>query len=419
MANDLKRELNQIQCPKCGNEFSVTEAMAGDIHKELEEKFRRQAQVLQAELKQKHEIFLKEKEAFSETLTKKLSEEKVLLERKIKEEQAKQSEIQVQDLKTQVLEKDKRVQDLTRNELELRQKARQLEEADKARELDYQRKLDAQKTAMEEDLRKALAQEYLLKSAEKDLQIASLRKQAEEMKRKAEQGSQQMQGEALELEIERALAGQFPLDAIVPVGKGQKGGDIVQEVRLKTGQEAGKILYELKNTKNWSDGWLVKAKDDQRLVKAAFVVLITTVMPKDTNEQTAFVDGVWVCTPTSFHWLAMALRSHLTEVFFAHTAAQGKGEKLDSLYHYMIGSEFRQRIEATVEAFRSMQEGLASERRAMNAIWSKREKCLEKVIMNTTGLYGDIQGIVGTTLPKIASLELEPLALLEGPEVEV
>lgn len=269
---------------------------------------------------------------------------------------------------------------------------------------------------LEEELRKSLAQEYQLKNAEKDMQIAALRKQAEEMRRKAEQGSQQIQGEVFELEVERSLAAQFPLDSIVPVGKGQKGGDIVQEIRLKTGQEAGKILYELKNTKNWSDGWISKAKDDQRSVKAGFVVIITTVMPKDSGH-TALVDGVWVCDPMSFNGLALCLRNHLTEVFFAHAAAQGKGEKLDSLYHYMIGSDFRQRIEAIVESFRSMREGLESEKRAMNAIWSKREKWIERVVLNTTGLYGDIQGIVGATLPKIASLEFEEeVPLLSHPE---
>jgi len=409
----MASETHQILCPGCGLQFSPTEAMAGEIEKEIEKKFRQKTVAMEQQLKAKEDTLLREKAllekqktGIQETVQGLLVKEKATLQAQMREELAKKSQVELQDLQAQIRERDKQVNELAQNELALRKRARELEEKEKQQELEMQRQMDQQRVLLEEELRKRLGTEYQMKNAEKDLQLEGMRKQIEELKRKSEQGSQQTQGEVMELEVERILATQFPKDEIIPVAKGTKGGDTVHSVVAANGQVAGRILYEIKNTKNWSDTWIPKARDDQREAKAEFIVLITSVLPKGAKN-ISLVDGVWVCDMASFLGLAVALRHHVNEVFFARSAAAGKGEKLDTLYHYMTDIQFRQHIEAIVEAFKGMRSGLDQEKRAMQKIWAAREKCIERVIMSTAGLYGDIQGIIGASLPKIASLELD------------
>jgi hypothetical protein len=248
-----------------------------------------------------------------------------------------------------------------------------------------------------------------LKTAEKDKQLEDMRRQIEDLKRKAEQGSQQTQGEVLELEIESNLRTAFPHDEIIPVPKGMKGGDIIQKVKTTSGQDAGVIIWETKRTKSWSDGWIDKLKDDQRSIAAEFAVIVSQVLPKGVSHL-AQIDGVWVADFLSFVGIAVALRSHVLQIFQARAVAAGKGEKLDFLYSYLTGTQFKQRVEVIVESFKSMQEDLDKEKRVIQKGWATREQQIARVLVSTVGMYGDIQGIVGASLPKIAALELE------GPE---
>lgn len=392
--------MNQIECPKCRHAFSVTE----EIERDVANKYQRKVAELEADFKKKKESVADEVQAL-------LQKEKAALESRLKETFAKQGSLELQDLKSQLLERDKKIEEAQKHELALRKRARELEDKEKQLELDLQRKLDAQKSTLEEDLKKRLTEEFQLKLAEKELKLEGMTKKIEELKRKAEQGSQQMQGEAFEMEIAKTLTAKFPSDTIVDVQRGKRGADILHQVVTRDGAEAGKILYEAKNTKAWGNDWIAKAKEDQRTAKAECVVLITEVLPKDVRGF-GFVDGVWVTDFASCVSLAQALRIQLLELAAARNASLGKGEKLDCLYQYMTETQFRQRIEAIIEGFRMMRDSLEREKTAMQRIWAQREKCLEQVISNTSGMYGDVQGIIGASLPKIAQLELDEGALL-------
>jgi len=311
-------------------------------------------------------------------------------------------------LQAQVAEKEQKLLDAQSKELELRKQRRDLEEKYKNIELEMARKLDEERERMREEISKSVAENHRLKDMEKDKKMNDMLRRIEELKRKAELGSQQLQGEVLELELEEVLKANFPFDQIEPVSKGKRGADILQKVHNQSSQYCGTVVWELKRTKGWSDGWIEKLKEDQRETKAEIAVLATTALPKEVNSF-GYINGVWVTNPTLAVCLAIALRMNLIQVANAKMAAVGKGEKMEVLYNYLSGKEFGQRVEAIVEAFISMRSDLEKEKSAMNKIWSKREKQIERVIHNISGMYGEMQAIVGGSLPQIKSLELKSL----------
>jgi hypothetical protein len=272
-------------------------------------------------------------------------------------------------------------------------------------ELDVARKVDEERQKVEEEVATRIAEDNRAKDLEKEKQLSDLRKQIEDLKRKAEQGSQQTQGEAVELELEDILRVNFPYDQIEPVGKGIKGADILQRVHTSTGQFCGTIIWESKNTKAWSDGWIEKLKDDQRTAKAEIAALATIVLPKDVSHFSC-VEGVWVTDFSTVIGVASALRANLSQVAITKLASEGKSDKMEMLYGYLSGTEFKQRVEAIVESFVTMKDDLEREKRAMESTWAKRDKQIHKVIQNVSGMYGDMQGIIGASLPKIDYLEL-------------
>lgn len=402
-----------IECPECGHEFSVADALSSEIEEKFKKKFlkdisKKDAEIekIQADLENEKKTLAKKQIELDKTVQEKLAFEKVDLEKKLRASIVEQSKLEFEDLKTQVQEKSKQIAEAQKMELELRKKSRDLEEKEKSLELELQRKFDAEKTKIEEDVAKRIVEDQRLKGAEKDKQLDDMRKQIEDLKRKAEQGSQQSQGEVLELEIEASLKALFITDQIEPVAKGMKGGDLIQKVFNSLGQHAGTIIWETKRTKSWSDGWVEKLKEDQRAISAEFAVIVTQVMPKDVNNL-GQINGVWVVDYRTYHGIAIALRSNLIQLFQARSAVAGKGEKMDFLYNYLTGTQFKQRVEAIVEAFRSMQIDLDKEKRVIQKNWSAREQQISKVLISTVGMYGDVQGIVGASLPKIAALEFE------------
>jgi len=406
-------EANKIQCPKCGTSISLNEALSADVKEQYRKEFQELSAKREAEVTKLQQSLEKEKEAISaqkaeidKTIQSRLSSEKTALEKTLREDLAIRNRVEMEDLKAQVAEKAKQIADAQKIELDLRKKTRELEEKERGLEVELQRKFDAEKGKIQEETALRLSEENRLKAAEKDKQLEDMRRQIEDLKRKAEQGSQQAQGEILELEIESALKAVFPIDQIDPVPKGMKGGDIIQKVITSTGQHAGTIIWETKRTKAWSDGWIDKLKDDQRAIAAEFAVIVTQVMPKDVSHL-AMVDGVWLVDFMTFRGIAVALRSNLLQLFQARSVAAGKGEKMDFLFNYLTGTQFKQRVETIVESFRTMQEDLEKEKRTIQKGWAAREQQLVRVLTSTVGMYGDIQGIVGASLPKIASLELE------------
>ncbi|MEQ1934769.1 MAG: DUF2130 domain-containing protein, partial [Fimbriimonadaceae bacterium] len=223
--------------------------------------------------------------------------------------------------------------------------------------------------------------------------------------RKAEQGSQQLQGEVFELELEGLLRAKFPLDSIEPVAKGKEGGDVLQRIVGPLGQACGAILWESKRTKNWSDGWLAKLRDDQRTAKAEAALLVSEVLPKGV-QSFDLIDGVWVAEPRCAMPLAIALRQSLVELTMARQAGEGQQTKMELVYQYLTGPRFKHRVEAIVEKFSDMHEDLEKERKNTMRLWAKREAQIRGVIESTAGMYGDLQGIAGRSLQEIEGLSV-------------
>ncbi|MBU4350744.1 DUF2130 domain-containing protein [Patescibacteria group bacterium] len=306
-------------------------------------------------------------------------------------------------LEEQLTEKESKLREATEKELVLRKEKNKLEEDKRNFELEKQRQLDEERKKITEDANKKANEEQQYVIAQLKKQLSDATKAKDDLARKLEQGSQQTQGEVLELELEKILKAEFPYDEILPVPKGVSGVDIIQKVLNRSGHSCGQIVWESKKTKGWNEGWIQKLKDDQRAIKAELAVIVSVVLPEDVKGF-ALRDNVWVCDIKLAVALATALRMNLESVTREKAMSVGKNEKMEILYAYLTGVEFKQRVEAIVEAFSSMDEGLKKERIAYEKIWSEREKQLKKVIGNTVGMYGDLSGLV--TLPQIKRLEL-------------
>jgi hypothetical protein len=251
----------------------------------------------------------------------------------------------------------------------------------------------------------------LLEAERREFQKKLAAREVEELKRKLEQGSQQTQGEAFELELENLLRGKFPLDLIEPVAKGETGGDIVQTINGQLDAPAGVILWELKNTKNWSDTWLPKLRDNKRAAKADVALIISTALPKGV-ETFDLVDGVYVAHPRCAVPVALTLRQGLLEIANARATQAGQQSKAEQVYQYLTGSRFKQRIEAVVERFKDMREDIDKERKFMVKAWAKREAQVSAMIESTVGMVGDLHGIMGQAMPEIPAIDEPPM--LEG-----
>ena len=365
-----------IKCPECGEVIELSEAISHDI---------------EIRLKQQYEN--------------KIEKTKKSIEEKAKKEVQESLNIKISDLNEQLEEKTKNLKEAQKQEIELRKRQRELVEKEEKLELELSRKIDAERQKIIQKTSKEFEETHRLKDAEKDKQLDDMKRQIDELKRKAEQGSQQMQGEVLELELEESLKEEFPFDVIEPVAKGVKGGDIIQTVKTQSGRICGKILWETKRTKNWSESWIQKLKDDQRDAKADLAILASETLPKGFHHF-RLISGVWVTDILSAVSLALALRVVLIQVARERETQVGKKEKMELAYNYLTGQEFRNRVEAIVESFTAMKADLEAERRAMLKIWAKREKQIERVISNAAGMHGDLQEIAGSSLPTIKMLEL-------------
>ena len=297
---------------------------------------------------------------------------------------------------------------------ELLRKHRELEDARREFELTIEMRVQAGLSEVHTKARQEAEDALKLKVSEKDQRIAAMNRKIEELKRKADQGSQQAQGEVLELELEALLRNKFPLDHIEPVGKGEFGGDLIQTVNYTVGQSAGVILWEFKRTKSWSDTWIPKLRDDQRAAKADIALIVSQTLPKQV-ETFDLIDGVWVAHLRCAIPVATALRHSLIEIAGARSAQQGQQTKMEQVYQHLTGPRFRHRVEAIVEKFADMKDDLDKERKFMSKLWAKREAQILGVIVSTAGMYGDLQGIAGKALPEIQSLDM-PLLELLAPE---
>ncbi|MGA2248567.1 MAG: DUF2130 domain-containing protein [Verrucomicrobiota bacterium] len=315
---------------------------------------------------------------------------------------------EVADLQEILKEREGKLAEAQNAQADLLKKQRELDDAKRELNLTVEKRVQEGLNATRQQARKEATDELNLKVAEKEKTITDMQKQIEDLKRKAEQGSQQLQGEVQELELEGLLRAKFPRDTIEPVPKGEHGGDVLHRVIGPLGQTCGTILWESKRTKNWSDTWLPKLRDDQRTAKAEIAVIVSRALPQDV-ETFGQMEGVWVAQPQAALAVALALRFALTETAMARQASDGQQTKMGMVYEYLTGPRFRQRVQAIAEAFGSMMEDLDKEKRAIMKQWAKREEQIGRVTEATVGMYGDLQGIAGKSLQEIEGLEFKAL----------
>lgn len=374
--SDLK-----IQCPTCSSEIELTEQLAGPLVADLKSTFKDELAKREAQLAQA----VAEAEARAKLAGKaEASADQIALQERVKEQDVKLRAAQAAQAAGM-----KREQELKDKEAEI--------------DLTVQKMIAAERDALVERLSKDADEKAALKVAEQAQMIDGMKKQIEALKQKSEQGSMQTQGEAAEMVLEEMLAQAFPLDGFSPIAKGVGGADVRQDV-MANGVVAGRILWESKRTKNWTAGWLAKLRDDQR-ASGCEVAVITSVALPDGVDSFGIVDGIWVCAPRYAVPLATSLRHGLIEVAGAKGRAMGQETKMEMIYDYLTGTQFKQRVDAIVERFEDMQDNLRKERVFIEKQWALRAKQIDLVIASTVGMHGDLQGIAGRSMPEIASLD--------------
>ena len=383
-----------ISCPSCGKKIPLTRALRAEIEASLKLQFDETLHNRERELRAKYESRLEGDLQRAQADAAKKAEKRVAQE--------------LAGLKNQVKDQAKDLEEARRLELSMRKREREFERKQQELELTVAREIDKERTRLVTETQERLAAEHRLKDAEKERQLGDMRRQIEDLKRKAEQGSQQLQGEAGEGELESLLRANFPSDEISAIGQGVRGADVHQVVIDPRGGKIGAILWECKNTRNWSDGWIAKLKQDQRSLHADVAVLVTATLPKGCT-RFALIESVLVTDFACAAGLAAVLRANLCQLAQTRRAAISKEESLELLHRYLSGVEFRHRVEAVVEAFTAMRHDLDQERRAAERQWARRSRQIDAVTFNVSGMYGDLQGLVPA---------LPPIALLELPEAE-
>lgn len=408
-----------ITCPACKTEIKLTESLAAPLIEstrlQYEQKIsQKDADISkrEAEVHTQREALIKAQNALQEHIEIKVKEEreKIVIEETRKARISLSLELEQKDkdlveLQEVLKDRDIKLSEAQKAQAELIRKQRELDDAKREMELTIEKKVQDSLSLVRDQATKEAGEVHKLKILESQQQMAAMQRQIEELKQRAEQGSQQLQGEVQELELESALLARFSLDLIEPVPKGEHGGDILHRVIGSHGKPCGTILWECKRTKNWSDGWLSKLRDDQRTAKAEIALIISHALPKDIDTFD-FIDGVWVSNPRYAIPIAIMLRQTLIDLTTARQLGEGQKTKMEMVYQYLTGSRFRHRIEAIVEKFSDMQEDLDKERRTMMRQWAKREEQIRGVIDATAGMYGDLQGIAGKTLQEIEGLNI-------------
>ena len=437
-------EAQKILCPNCKTEISVDDVLHAQIEARIRDQYeadkRKDAEALAAKeaalARKAEEVEAAKKnadKAVADAVSAKMAElahkeeevdkarrdVEMLVANAVKEKLAlREQEIRQQAAQDAANEKKREIdvlqareQDLTakltvaRNEqIQLMDDKKRLQDEKEAFEIEKRKQLEDARAHIKEEADRKAAEAYQTVLAQKEKTLADALRANEDLKRKIEQGSQQSQGEVAELRLEEVLGKAFVLDAVEAVPKGIRGADLIQKVRNSAGKDCGHIIWEVKNTKAWSEGWIQKLKDDQREVRADVAILVSTVLPEGV---TTFAprDGVWVCDARLAVPLAALIRDKLEAIAREKGLAVGKNEKMDILYQYLTGVRFRQRMEAIMEAFSALEQDMLKEKRFFTKKWASQEMQIQRIVKNTVGVYGDIDGMV--SLPKIQALELE------------
>ena len=402
-----------IKCPDCQTEIDVNEILYHQLEEELNKKAQKKDQEYKKaldKLKAKEESIKEQLDSFDEELkkatAKQLRLEKQRLQDELKKEIREEQRESMALLERELAEKSDQVKELNRSRAEIARLKRENEEVESRAKAEAQQALSEELKIEKAKISKALEKQSELKLKQKDEQLEQIKRELDNAQRKAEQGSMQLQGEVLELAIESWLSSQFPFDNIDEVKKGAFGADCVQRVHTREIQNCGVICYETKNTKAWSEGWIIKLKQDMIKVNADIGVLVSSVYPKGM-ERMGFVNGIWVCSLDEFKGSASLLRDSLIRIHKATQREENRTDKMSLLYNYMTGNEFSMQLKAIVDGFMKMEDELNKERRSLMASWKRRQKMIDGVLANTTDMYGSLQGIAGSSsIVHIDSLEL-------------
>ncbi len=411
-----------IKCPNCGTEFDVENVLAIEIEQKYQQQYKDKLnqsldkiEIEKKKLEADQSSFEEKKKKENEIFAQKLQQEKLRLETEIQEQVRKSVsadyENKLRMLQTTNTDNEEKLKEARRKELDFLQKEQALNNKEAELEITLQKKLQAERATLSEQIRsqeneKNLLKEssYQLKLKELEMQLNEQKKLADEMKRKAEQSSMQRQGEVQELLLEAILKENFPFDVIEEVGKGVEGADCIQVVRNNSGTVCGKIIYESKRTKTWGNNWVDKLKADMRSRGADVAILVTQAFPKDM-ERFGEKDGIWICNFSEVNSVAHLLRNGIIKVYDITRNEENKGDKMQLLYNYLTGNEFKGQVEAIVEGFMAMKQSIMKERIQMEKMWKEREKQLEKVLISTSGMYGSVKGIAGASVGSIPLLD--------------
>lgn len=379
-----------IKCPNCQHEFEATEA----FRREVQEKVNKEAQEWKA----------RKEEEFQKQLSQSLSQQKQLVEENIRKMLSNDYENRINLLLENNKAFEEKLKHAQARELDFLKKEQALKTREEELDLQVQKKLIEERQSMAEGIKRSEQEKSALVVKELEKKLEDQKKLIEEMQRKADQGSMQLQGEVQELALEELLRASFPFDRIEEVSKGVKGADCIQFVMNAQATICGKIIYESKRTKAFTQEWIEKLKSDMRNQQADIAVIVTETLPRDMNSF-GLREGVWICRFSEVKPLAFILRDRLLHVNQALLSQENKGDKMHMLYNYLTGNEFRLHIEAVMEGFLSLKESIGREKLQMEKLWKEREKQLEKVLLNTTGFYGSIKGIAGSAMGDLKLLE--------------
>ena len=401
-----------ITCPNCKNEFAPEDAIAKSLEKEYEVKLNADRQKLLKQFSDQQKIledqqrdFEKKKEKENELFTERLQKEKQKIEAETQERLRKSISVdfenQLKILKETNVDNEEKLKSARQKELEFLKKVQELKNKEEEMEIALQKRLSEERATLSDLIRKQELEKNIIRETENTLKFKEIEKQLEdqkklvdEMKRKAEQGSMQRQGEVQEIALEEILRNNFPFDIVTEVGKGARGADCIQMVRNNFGQECGKIIYESKRTENFGGDWIEKFKKDMRSTGADIAVLVTKTMPKEMD-CFGLKDGIWVCTFSEVKALANVLRDGIIRIYNSAKSQENKGDKMHLLYDYLTSNEFSEQWKAIREGFFAMKIGIQKERDSMERMWKAREKQLEKVLLNSAHVKGSIEGIAG------------------------
>jgi len=421
---------NKITCPKCGTEINISDVMKNQLEEEFKSKLEKEKSKLKKDFeeqqetienertkleKQKNLLSKKEEDLnnlIEEKLKNRLLNERKNIEQKIKKDMKRETEEQIKELNAELEEKTKQIQETNKLKAQLAKIEREKLELKDKIEAENEQKINEILKKERIEITKKIENQNELKNKELIKQLEDQKRLVNELKKKQEQGSMQLQGEVQELAIEEYLRKFFTLDTIEEIGKGARGADCLQIVNTREIPNCGTIYYESKRTKSFSNDWIEKFKSDIREKNANIGVIVTDAYPKDM-ERMGLKDGIWICSYEEFKGLSKVLRESVIQIKSLTISQENKGEKMDLIYKYLTGNEFKNQFEAIVEGFVQMKGDLDREKRAMEQIWKKREKQIEKVITNTTGIYGSIRGIAGKAIETIEALEMPNQDLLE------